>query len=313
MLLIGACATLLVAWGLSRHRAAIRTAAIASASAVTQPAAPPGFAYNVLRLADGSTAQQAQGALVLIQAVEEDRTELLQTQGSVRYEVVPKATRRFVVRAGDVEVNVLGTIFRVDREPTEVTVRVERGRVEVTQLGRRVRLEAGEVIAFNVAGAVSDDLPSAQPSSGPQPVEGPRASPTAGTTSTQREPIVASPLELLDQADRARAAGDLDAAARRLHDLLRRYPDDARAALANFVLGRVESSRGSSEEAARAFGACVARRPGGALEEDALAQWARARSRSGDATGASSLAQRYLATYPSGIHRLAMEHLVVGN
>jgi TolA-binding protein len=194
-----------------------------------------------------------------------------------------------------------------------VTVRVERGRVEVTQLSRRVKLDAGEVITFNTGGAFSDGPASPRPSSGPQPVESPRASPTAGTTSTRREPMVASPLELLDKADRARAAGDLDAAARTLHDLLRRYPDDARVALANFVLGRVESGRGSSQDAARAFGACVAQRPGGALEEDALAEWARARARSGDATGASSLAQRYLATYPSGIHRLAMEHLAVGN
>jgi TolA-binding protein len=246
--------------------------------------------------------------------VEEERTELLQTQGSVRYEVVPKETRRFVVRAGDVEVNVLGTIFRVDVEPTEVTVRVERGRVEVTQLSRRVKLDAGEVIALKVAGAFSDGPASTLPSV-PQPVESSLPSSTSSPTSPPHEPMAAisSPLALLDRANRARAAGDLDDAARVLRDLLRRYPGDARVGVANFVLGRVESARGSPQEAARAFGACVARSPGGALEEDALAEWARAKSRSGDTAGAASLAQRYLATYPSGIHRRAMEHMVVGN
>jgi outer membrane protein assembly factor BamD (BamD/ComL family) len=80
--------------------------------------------------------------------------------------------------------------------------------------------------------------------------------------------------------------------------------------LAEFVLGRVESARGSNADALRAFGACVARAPGGALGEDALAEYAKARSRYGDSAGAALLAQRYLVNYPGGVHGSAMQHLV---
>jgi TolA-binding protein len=273
---------------------------------------------TVLRLADGSIARQSNGATVQVQAVEDERTELWQTRGSVRYEVVPNARRRFVVRARDVNVNVLGTIFQVDVHPGAVDVRVERGQVEVAQQDRRVRLEANEGITFETGDGPEAIVPSGASSavadSGVTQGEPP---PTSGRSIPSEQPHgrgLQSPssLSLLEQADRARAAGDVDGAARSLHQLLQLYPTDRRVSLAEFMLGRVENARGANAEAARAFGACLAHGATGALEEDALAEWAGAEARSRNTPAAMSLARRYLATYPGGVHRRAMQRLVDG-
>jgi TolA-binding protein len=319
VVMAGVCAAVacFALWRGRVHRViAPGTAPAATASVATAP----GTSETILRLADGSIARQAPGAFVQVQAVEEQRTELLQTLGSVHYEVSPNPRRRFVVRAHDVDVNVLGTIFLVDVKPLAVSVHVERGQVEVAQQGRRVTLAAGEGITFETSGGSFEAIAPRVESRGggpSQPSAGAESSLRVGARAASpppRERIAeaSSPLLFLEQADRARASGDLDGAARALHQLLQQYPNDTRIALAEFVLGRVESARGSTAAAVRAFEACVARAPGGALGEDALAEWARARSRSGDAAGAASLAQRYLATYPGGVHRRAMQRLVDG-
>lgn len=224
------------------------------------------------------------------------------------------------MRAHDVDVNVLGTIFLVDVKPLAVSVYVERGQVEVAQQGRRVTLAAGEGITFETSGAGFGAIAPRIESGGSGPSQRSAAAESSLPVRThaasppprERMTEASSPLLFLERADRARASGDLDGAAHALRELLQQYPNDTRVALAEFVLGRVESARGSYAEAVRAFEACVARGPGGALGEDALAEWASARSRSGDAAGAASLAQRYLATYPSGVHRRAMQRLVDG-
>jgi TolA-binding protein len=321
VVLVAACAvvTSVVLWRTHAHHAVAPTAATTAGTATTTAPNPPQANETVLRLADGSIARQAEGAAVQVQAVEDGRAELLQTQGSVRYEVVPNARRRFVVRARDVNVNVLGTVFRVDVQPLAVTVRVERGQVEVAQLDRRVRLDAGEGITFETSDAPSESVATSGAASAEAPRRmGPGAPQQAGRPSApspqsrDRTAEAASPLRLLDDADRARAAGDLDGAVRALEQLLQRYPNDRRVALAEFMLGRVESARGASTEAARAFGACLAHGAAGALGEDALAEWARAQQRSGDAPGAVAAARRYLATYPGGVHRRAMQRLADG-
>jgi TolA-binding protein len=271
------------------------------------------FGETLLRLADGSLARQTDGAHVELQAADDARTEVLQTQGTVSYEVVRNPTRRFVVRVRDVNVSVLGTVFRVQVQPQSVAVHVERGQVEVAQQERRVRLNAGEGITLETSDAIPEKTAqNAPPTTAASAAETP-ASPPSDSPSAARSSRVESPVLLLDRADRARARGDLDQASTALHELLQQYPNDSRVALAEFMLGSVESARGSHGEAARAFQACVARGAGGALGEDALAAWAKAQGLSGDKGGAASTAQRYLTTYPSGVHRRAMQRLVDGD
>ncbi len=261
------------------------------------PASSQGAGETVLRLADGSVARQTDGAHVQIQGVDEERTELLQTQGDRKVRGCTECGEAVhVVRVRDApDVSVLGTLFRVQVEPQSVVVHVERGQVEVAQQERRVKLNAGEGIMLETSDAPSDRSAASSPSpSASQAYEGP-APPTsatpAGARSADRSAPVASPLQLLDLADRARVHGDLAEAATALRELLKQYPNDTRFALAEFMLGRVESARGSNGEAARAFAACVARSPGGALGEDALAEWAKGSSRA-RATGSRRRPQR---------------------
>jgi hypothetical protein len=66
-------------------------------------------------------------------------------QGRVDCDVEPRPGRApFVVRAGDVAVEVIGTAFSVERD-TDVRVRVTRGQVQVVRAGREpVKVGAGE-------------------------------------------------------------------------------------------------------------------------------------------------------------------------
>ncbi len=85
-------------------------------------------------------------SVVRVAAWEPDRVELDVQRGSVRCDVErARGAERFVVRAGDAEVRVLGTIFTVTRERGEVSVTVQRGRVAVAVAGRAaVSVGAGE-------------------------------------------------------------------------------------------------------------------------------------------------------------------------
>jgi len=172
-----------------------------------------------------------------------------------------------------------------------------------------VVLAAGEGITFDTTGSASsapakeprDEAP-VSPSSDVEAITGQaRSNPSA--------PSGASPAQLLERADHARARGDLDGAVRALHELLQRHPDDTRATLAQFVLGRVRGAQGAHHDAAQAFAACLARAPSGSLAEDALAELARAHSRAGERAEAIDAAQRYVSSYPKGVHQRAMREL----
>jgi TolA-binding protein len=312
LLLVVAALVLVAGFALSRTRALPIAAPAGEHPSVVGAASSQLVGETLLRLADGSVARQMDGAHVELQAADEARTEVLQTQGTVSYEVVRNPARRFVVRVRDVNVSVLGTLFRVEVQARSVAVYVERGQVEVAQQERRVRLNAGEGITLETSEAVPDKAAqSTPPSTLPAPETA--APPASDSPSAARSPRVESPVQLLDRADRARARGDLDQASTALHELLQQYPNDSRVALAEFMLGSVESARGSHGDAARAYQACLARGAAGALGEDALAAWAKAQALSSDKGGAVSTAQRYLAAYPSGVHRRAMQRLVDGD
>ncbi len=107
----------------------------------------------------------------------------------------------------------------------------------------------------------------------------------------------------LTLADAARFAGD----ARRTRELLlglrERFPADAHAATAAFLLGRsaAEQERDNAQ-AERWFSVYLAEQPAGVLAGDALMRLAETRARGGDAAGAAAAARRYLALEPHGPH-----------
>ncbi len=284
----------------------------APGGAISRGSVEATVADMLVRLPDGSTARGENRADVKLESLEAERAELVQTAGNVRYDVTPNARRKFVVRVREVRVSVLGTAFYVDVSPGAVAVKVEHGSVEVVQRDRRVVLAAGEGITLDTTiGAPAPTSPSnASPDSSSEVREGATASPSVGEPASGRTVSSGvSPAQLLERADRARARGDLDGAAHALRELIQRHPGDPRAALAYFTLGRVLGAEGAHRDAAQAFAACLARGPIDSLAEDALAELARADARSGQRADAVAAAQRYLSTYPKGVHTRAMRDL----
>lgn len=152
---------------------------------------------------------------------------------------VPGKKRRLEVKTVDTLVTVLGTAFSVefahlDGEPL-TSVNVTRGVVAVDRGGRRVTLHPGESWnsrdgkAGQTQAAAEDAPPVAVPAA---PVEAPpirRAPPPAVVrpeTETETEASqLAAQNRLFEQALHARDQGDDRLAARRLRQLLAKYPD----------------------------------------------------------------------------------------
>ena len=107
------------------------------------PAAVAGGSFNnasagpaTLKLLDGSQVQVSPSGRVEFAALSGDAVRLVLVQGWVELDVTHVAGRTFVVAAGDVDVIVRGTHFRVelgDADPKIVKVSVQRGQVEVRQ------------------------------------------------------------------------------------------------------------------------------------------------------------------------------------
>jgi transmembrane sensor len=109
------------------------------------------------------------------------------------------------------------------------------------------------------------------------------------------------PAELLLAADVARLSHHPEGALSPLSQVLDRHPDDPRAPLAAFTLGRVLLEElGRPREAAAAFARVRALSSTSPLAEDALAREVEAWSRAGDTAQARRLAQDFVRLYPAG-------------
>lgn len=241
-----------------------------------------------MQLADGSEVALIKDAQVKVDEQGDEQVRLTQSAGEASYDVKPNPKRRFIVRAGDVEVRVLGTAFSVAMEKDKVRVHVLRGRVEVEGAGKVTVLAIGETLEVPAVRPI--EVPSA--TIAPPPIEKKQVGPTVEA--------------LLGKADEARAAHRYDEAASALRTMIASYPGDPRVASALFTLGRVERMRGKHAAAADAFARCYKSAPHGALAEDALAEEAVSWKSAGDAAKAKSAAQRYLKQHPSGPHAARM-------
>jgi transmembrane sensor len=250
-------------------------------------------------------------------------------RGTVDIEATHVDGRTFVVGAGGYEVRVVGTHFAVRRDPgDEVMVRVDRGAVEVAAAagagGETRRLAAGEQWSAP-DGAAARTTSAAAPPAPPmtamsEQVSPPSAEPkppSAGTT-LERAPQGTPPVaavrrdetakELFDEAQRARTDGRPFDAARAFDRLRRTYPQDPRAALSAFELGRLRldalSDPRGAEEALRD---AIALGPSSPFREDAESRRVEALWRMGDASGCASARSAYLARWPHGTYRRAVE------
>jgi transmembrane sensor len=238
--------------------------------------------------------------------------------GAAGFDIAHRPERRFRVQAGPVEVEVIGTRFRVERRGEHTLVAVERGRVRVSWPGESKELSAGEHGVYPppeaVASATTPPAASASGESAPsaaaasaavEPVPtGAQQTGTARALAGEPPPRAPSAEELFTTADRARAAGHPEEAVRALRELSQRFPHDGHAPLAAFTLGRVLlENLGQPADAARAFAKARALAGGSsALAEDALAREADAWRAAGRFTEAAERAKLYRTLYPQGTH-----------
>jgi transmembrane sensor len=226
--------------------------------------------------------------------------------GAARFSVPHDARRPFVVTAGNVTIEDLGTTF---------TVRyVARDRLNIAVEEGRVRVRAGDADTEVPEGATLEVPVSPVPATAQRPQR------PAGTVASSWRPLAergqyeeaeralrkAGPsavrddtADLLLAADAARLGGHPADAVPYLQRVVRAHGRDPRAGLAAFTLGRVLLDElGRPSEAAVAF--AFARSSGGPLAEDALAREVEALSRAGDVTRSRELGQLYRRLYPDG-------------
>lgn len=234
-------------------------------------------------------------------AADEVAVELV--HGGATFDVAHVEGRAFRIATGDVTVRVLGTRFRVGRDAGQVSVRVERGRVEVTRGTERVVLGAGE----SWSGAERLEPPS-------EPVEA-TVAPVAPTSDVEvaaapvheRRSSAPAPTEdaraLFEAAREARRDGRPDRAAALYAELLEQHPSDARAGLAAFELGRIRADlladpRGAADALQRALRTS----PGASYRSDALARLVVLYDRLGDTARCRDARSRYLEDFAEGPH-----------
>jgi transmembrane sensor len=242
-------------------------------------------------------------------AADEVALELERGQG--HFEVTPNPKRRYRVRVGPVEVEVLGTAFQVERHAESVSVRVEHGVVRVGWVGGSTTLRAGESGTFPPA---SSPAPTATPELEAQPRRAPRereawrALARAGKHQEAFGSLGKQPVEdlagLMLAADAARLSGHPRDAARYLEHLIQRYPESPSAPLAAFTMGRLALYELKQPAlAAGSFARAYTLDPKGPMAEDALAREAEAYHQAGDAQRTKLAAERYLARFPHGARR----------
>jgi transmembrane sensor len=256
------------------------------------PLAPP------LVLDDGSDIAPATEATVL-QVAEQSavRTTVHLRSGGARFRIRHDSRRLFRVEVGPIEVEDLGTVFRIDHlAGGKVHVAVTEGRVAVLYPARNVRIElsAGEERLF----ATTEPEP-AQASS---PTDGHDATVSAGgPRSASRGHAPEDPAALLLAADTARRSHQPQAAVAPLRRIVEHFLKDPRAPSAAFTLGWVLlTDLGQPRAAAAAFLQAERMAPSGALAEDAAARVAEAWQKAGDSRRAAEAARHYERAYPNG-------------
>jgi TolA-binding protein len=267
-------------------------------------------------LGDGSSVKLASQSEVQVQGSRASAISLSLVRGELACDVTHREGRRFTVVAGDVEVRVVGTRFSVKRTlmpAGRVEVSVARGVVEVRsarQPGVVARVAAGQDWSENAEPAASSTTAATTPAPAPPAAEGdahgllPPKHEAAAVASAAPTP---SARELFEKAGESRRAGDAAAAARAYEELLRTHPSDARASLAAFELGRLRMDRlGDLSGAVAALERAVAMQVGPTFREDALARLVSVYASQGNFGACRRARDRYLASYPGGVHAAAV-------
>lgn len=261
-------------------------------------------------LKDGSSVALSARTKVAVQSDQPSAVRLQLSRGELRCDVTHRDGRSFTVQAADVEVRVVGTRFTVKATPapeaTRVEVSVQQGLVEIRsarQPGLVTRIGAGQTFSqaaeatpVPAAAAVASERAPASESP-KREVSKPVVTPASGPSAR----------ELFEKAGEHRRAGDAAAAARAYEELLRAHPSDARVGLAAFELGRLRMDRlGDPAGAIALLERAVASSLGPSFREDALARLVSAYAGQGNYAACGRARDRYLQSYPHGVHAAAV-------
>jgi len=324
---VAVCACIALALGLSARRPLRPSSGVVASGAEV--------AGRVNAFADGSVAESSSRDTQLVVEQDTPTQVVARLTGGARFQVVHNPARTFEVRAGDVRVRVLGTVFSVEQLPSGVTqVLVEQGHVEVAWLGGATFLESGQGGTFPPA-VVSEAEPKppstasvpADPAPGVRGVARERASAGAGWREAARsgdygrayvelnakgqDAVRDEAGDLMLAADVARLSAHPADALRPLRSVCERHAGDRRAPVAAFTLGRVLiDDLGRPGEAASAFQRARALWPDGPLAEDALAREADAWQHAARPDAARTAARDYLERYSQGRHNAAMRKIL---
>ena len=171
-----------------------------------------------------------------------------------------------LVQAGEVQVEVVGTRFRVARFDDAATVSVQEGVVKVSARGRSVFVRAGEVWPKEVVPAAPpEQAPAATPSPPPpQPGEDSTSSPRS--LAPRAAAVAPTPQALFESASQLEAR-DPARAIQLYRELERGGGSWGKNAL--FAHGRLEAARGHRAEARRVLQHYLLRFPQGSNAADA--------------------------------------------
>jgi hypothetical protein len=309
-------------WAVSGLAAAVATGVLVwRASAVETPIAqlaPTAARLETeadalaVRLNDGSSLALLARTQVAVKHNQPGLVSLSLSRGELRCDVTHHPERSFTVVAGDVEVRVVGTEFSVKSTPE-----ADGARVEVSVLRGVVEIKSGRepgIVARVAAGQSWTQVPrrrsqatepvaSAAPAlDAPSPPSDVRPS-SSLTPAVSAAPSGPSARELFEKAGERRRAGDAGAAAKAYEQLLRLHPGDGRASLSAFELGRLRMDRlGDSAGAIVALEQAVALNVGPSFREDALARLVSVYAAQGNFAACGRARDRYLASYPAGVH-----------
>ena len=276
-----------------------------------RPIVAPVATSQPLILDDGSDVTPGD-ANTNVQLVEQtpSRATVRLLSGAAKFRVRHDSRRLFRVDTGPIQVEDIGTAFRVDHEPGDkIRVAVSEGRVAVlhAENGWRVELGAGEERVFSAAADIVEPVAEA-------PIVPSPSAATDGTRAESRTRGADEPAELLKAADAARRSHQPQVAVAPLRRLLEHYPRDPRAPAAAFTLGWVLlTDLGRPREAAAAFATAERSAPYGGLAEDAAARVAEAWQKAGDSRRAAEAARHYERVHPSGRYITLMRGLIGKN
>ncbi len=273
-------------------------------------------------LPDGSSVVVLSGDPIRLIHVSPDKMDLEVTRGRVRFEVTKRPSRTFEVRAGEVRVQVLGTVFEVSRDNDIVKVEVFEGRVRVLRLEQQERsLSAGETMTLPAVGAALADevAPSVsmhQDSASSAPSERttkkehrPKATNSSGRERGEAEEVKPTRFAtLVAQAEASLSRGELIEAERMYAQAADEGPDEAQRPVIIFrrallLLQDLKQPR----RAARIFAELDAEGTPRALREDAAAREVEAWAAAGELGLAKTKARAFIERFPDSYRKATVE------